>query len=131
MTYLAYDPERVRMLGAAMRAALDELARSPAPIHSRRRDVADRARLARLHLEQLWLPLVERILTTDPLAAAVARLDLDDIAQSLLRIVSTLPGWLLGQTDGDPARGDCRLAADGRGGGRAGRRPRNTATSTS
>ncbi|MFT3852857.1 MAG: hypothetical protein QM733_08985 [Ilumatobacteraceae bacterium] len=100
MTYLAYDPERVHALSTAMRDALDELATFACddPLAG---DALDRVRLARLHLDQLWLPLTERIVRTDPLARP-ARLAVDDLGQSLLKIVSALPGWQLADVRNDP-----------------------------
>lgn len=100
MTYLAYDPERVRALSTAMRDALDELATFACddPLGG---DALDHVRLVRLHLDQLWLPLVERIVRTDPLARP-ARLAVDDLGQSLLTIVSALPGWQLADVRSDP-----------------------------
>jgi hypothetical protein len=99
MTYLAYAPEQLRALSVAMRAALDELVTLSCddPLAG---DAVARVRLARVHLEQQWLPLLDRVVGTDPLGNP-ARLAVDDLGQSLLRIVATLPGWQLGESDAD------------------------------
>ena len=98
-TYLAYDPERIGVLAASMRAALDELrgCTCDEPLAS---DAVGRVRHAALHLEQLWVPLLERIDRCDPLGAVDAtRLDLDDAAVALARAMAERSGWQVVETD--------------------------------
>ena len=87
-------------------------------------DALGRGRLARLHLEQLWLPLLERILTDRPARAGRPGWPSTTSVESLLRIVSTLPGWPLGTDRCRRTRGVPSSPPTAAQVGRAGRRPR-------
>lgn len=98
MSYLAYDLEQLRLLRSAMRTVADEL-RTTTCDDPAAAPATQRITLARLHLEQQWLPLVDRLAAADPLADPfdTSRLSLHDLGEALLRLLHDRPGWLLGE----------------------------------
>ena len=69
MTVLGYDPAELARLQLHLRATVDELqqmARRGAT-HPAAREALDVARRAARDIENVWLPLVHRVLATDPL----------------------------------------------------------------
>lgn len=98
MGLLAYHPDEVGRLHLAMRRAVDDLRRlschDPA--------AADAMRLVRnsaTQLETVWLPLANRLLTTDPLSGRQRRdAGIGGLDQSLIKAMADDHGWSV-QTD--------------------------------
>lgn len=93
MGLLAYDPEQVAVLRAALRNTLDEL---------RRVACTDPAATSAMHLvrssanqlESVWLPLTNRLLTTDPLSGGQRRdAGIGSLQQSLIKVMTDGYGW--------------------------------------
>ncbi|MCB0957789.1 MAG: hypothetical protein R2694_14130 [Ilumatobacteraceae bacterium] len=93
MGLLAYDPDQLAHLRLAMRDALTEL--EGTVNWSLDAQVAMvTVREARRRLAEHWLPLVERLLATDPLAGrALAAAGLDDVRNSLTHVMHDGYGW--------------------------------------
>ncbi len=108
MGLLAYDPEQVAVLRAALRNALDEL---------RRVACADPAAASAMHLvrssasqlESVWLPLTNRLLATDPLAVGQRRnAGIGSLQQSLIKVMADGYGW---SVQADPLGDDAALVS--------------------
>src|SRR3954453_10266768 len=96
MGYLAYDPARVAILAGVMRGARDQLTPLGCddPLAA---DAVARVRHAQLHLDQLWLPLVDRLNSADPLGSArPAQLSADGITDQLMKLMRDTYGWQIG-----------------------------------
>lgn len=99
MSYLAYDPLRIAALAGATCSALEELRHLDCadPLAA---DAVGRVRLAAVHLDQLWIPLLERISRCDPLGAVdPSGLDAGDLPTAVMRAMADLAGWLVAETD--------------------------------
>ena len=96
MGYVAYDPDRLAALTAAMRTAHDELSglRCDDPSAA---DAVSTVRLAQTHLEQTWLPLVNQVVSTDPLGGRTWPIQLDgnDLFDRLLKTMRDEFGWII------------------------------------
>ena len=97
MSMLAYDPDRVRLLQGATVRALDGLravrCTDPAAV-----DAVRLVRSAAEQLESTWLPLVGRVLSTDPLTRAQRRAEhIDALDRSLIKVMAEGYGWLVQQ----------------------------------
>jgi hypothetical protein len=103
MSYLAYDPTRIAALGAALHTALDELVgiRGDDPLAA---DAMGCVQHARMHLDQLWVPLVDRLGGRDPLGMLVpVHLVVDDLVDELMRMMRDHFGWKIAIPGGLPA----------------------------
>ena len=93
MALLAYDPQRVGRLRQALTEAADDLRRVACADPA----AADAMRVVRAAVAQLdatWLPLVSRLLASDPLSAGQRRAaKANSLDQSLIRVMSDGYGW--------------------------------------
>ena len=93
MAMLAYDPDRVRRLQATMVAALDGL-RAVSCADPTAGDAVRLVRATAERLELTWLPIVDRVLSTDPLSKAQRRSELiDTLDRSLIKVMADGYGW--------------------------------------
>ena len=110
MTYLAFDPEQVNGLAAAMVRSLDELwsvrCNDPAA-HEAMRIV----RLLRDEIEMQWLPLARRVAASPALSGRALPADLGDLRNSLAFVMAVGTDWAV--TD-DPAGTDLLTAEEAR-----------------
>ncbi|HQZ33955.1 MAG TPA: hypothetical protein PK020_05995 [Ilumatobacteraceae bacterium] len=103
MALLAYDPQRVARLRQALGEAVDDLRRVTCTDPA----AADAMRVVRSAVAQMdttWLPLVDRLLASDPLSSAqrsAARIN--SLDQSLVRVMADGYGWSVQQ---DPLSDD-------------------------
>jgi len=93
MALLAYDPQRVGQLRQALAEASDDLRRvtcaDPAAA-----DAMDVVRAAVAQMDATWLPLVSRLLASDPLASDQRRAaQINSLDQSLVRVMVDGYGW--------------------------------------
>jgi hypothetical protein len=106
MTYLAFDPDQVAGLVAAMARSLDELwtVRCDDPAaHDAMRTV----RLLRTELDTQWIPLARRVMLTDDRLPA----DLDDLRNSLPFVMAKGYGW---SVTTDPSSADVMTVQEAR-----------------
>lgn len=93
MALLAYDPQRVSRLRRELVDAADDLRRVDCadPV------AADAIRVVRAAMAQLdatWLPLVSRLLASDPLSGSQRRAaQINSLDQSLIRVMADGYGW--------------------------------------
>src|SRR3954452_2667904 len=103
MPYIAYDPDRLAALTGAMRAALDELGRLQCDDPSAAGAISA-VRLAHTHLDQMWIPFINGLVSSDPLGGAgtSVRLDSGDLVDQLMRLMQEQFGWVIGAPIGLP-----------------------------
>ncbi len=93
MALLAYDPDQVSRLRHELVDAANDLRR----VNCTDPAAADAMRVVRAAMAQLdvaWLPLVSRLLTTDPLSGSQRRAaQITSIDQSLVRVMADGYGW--------------------------------------
>ena len=106
MALLAYDPQRVGRLRQALVEAADDLRRVTCTDPA----AADAMRVVRSAVAQMdatWLPLVDRVLTSDPLSGGQRRAaQIDSLDQSLIRVMADGYGWSVQQ---DPLSDDTTI----------------------
>ncbi len=109
MTYLAFDPDQVAGLAAAMTRSLDELrwvrCADPAALEAMRT-----VRLLRDELDAQWLPLVHRVVSSTALTGVHVPADLDDLRNSLAFVMAG-HGW---SVTTDPTSTDVVTAEEAR-----------------
>ncbi|MDO8362549.1 MAG: hypothetical protein Q7V88_06610 [Actinomycetota bacterium] len=93
MALLAYDPDGVGRLHLSLTRALEQLrtvgCTDPAAAEAMRS-----VRRAASQVDQVWLPLVFRLLSTDPLSSAQRRNEhIHALDQSLIRVMAEGYGW--------------------------------------
>ncbi|MGB8860315.1 MAG: hypothetical protein WCC60_13700, partial [Ilumatobacteraceae bacterium] len=106
MGLLAYDPDRVGRLHLAMSNALDEL-RAVRCTDPAAADAMRAVNAAATQLEVSWLPLVFRLLSTDPLSGGQRRdAGFGALDQSLVRVMADGYGWAV---QADPLADDATV----------------------
>ena len=97
MALLAYDPQRVSRLRCELVDAADDLRR----VNCTDPAAADAIRVVRAATAQLdatWLPLVSRLLASDPLSGGQRRAaQINSLDQSLIRVMADGYGWSVQQ----------------------------------
>jgi hypothetical protein len=110
MTYLAFDPDQVNGLTAAMVRSLDELwsvrCSDPAAYEAMRT-----LRLLREEVETHWLPLARRVAASPALTRGSLPDDLGELRNSLAFVMATVPGWAVTR---DPSLDDRVTAEEAR-----------------
>lgn len=93
MSLLAYHVGRLTHLEVSMRRSLDQL-RALAVTDPAAADAMHTVRAAASQIELVWLPLVRRVLATDPLSREVRRsAGLGELDQSLVTVMVDGYGW--------------------------------------